>query len=138
MIPPQANWSCTMINPQRRRFLKAILGALAGAAGSVVLATSETKAAGPAGEPQPAPPDDIQDRADRLADAVGAEEQEAPLCGFVNRAFRNSVGGGFRNGGFAHRGGGGGGRPRGGGPPGRGGGPPTAGPPPAGGGAPRG
>ena len=51
----------TMANSDRRRFLKDMLGALAGVAGTVVLASTATSQA-PAGtpEPQPAAPGDIQ------------------------------------------------------------------------------
>src|SRR5947199_382724 len=97
----------TMINPQRRRFLKGILGALAGVAGSAVLATA-AQAPAPADKPQPAAPGDIQERADRLAEAAGTGEQTVPVNAFANRGFANGRGGGaFRNGGFANGGGGG-------------------------------
>lgn len=95
-----------MVNAERRRFVKGILGALAGAAGTVVLAATEAKAAGPAATPTPEPAGDIQERADRIAEAAGAEESETTASLFVNRGFRNGVGGGFRKGGFANGGGG--------------------------------
>jgi hypothetical protein len=90
---------------RRRRFLKELLGALAGAAGSVVLAsasTSQASAAGSAPEPHPAPSGDIQDRAEQIANAAGTAEEEVVLGEFLNRGFRNGVGGGFRNGGFGN------------------------------------
>ncbi len=102
-----------MANTERRRFLKGLLGALAGAAGTVVLAATDAKAAEPpAGAPPTDQGGDIQERADRLADAAGADEQEVPVSAFVNRAFRNGgfgngYGGGFRNGGFRNGYGGG-------------------------------
>lgn len=94
-----------MPNSDRRRFLKGILGALAGAAGTVVLAsTARAKDATnrPAAEPRTEPPADIQERADRLAAAVDAGGQEVPVGAFLNGAFRNGLGGGFRNGGWVN------------------------------------
>lgn len=100
-----------MADTSRRRFLEHLLGTLAGAAGSVVLASASTSLAS-AGEPgtvpQPDAPDDIQKRAEQLADATGTTEEEVEPCGFLNRGFRNAVGGGFRNGGFRNAGVGGG------------------------------
>jgi rSAM-associated Gly-rich repeat protein len=105
-----------MASAERRRFLKGLLGALAGAAGTVVLAATEAKAAE---QPQPEPGGDIRERADRIAEAAGTTETEALASAFVNRGFRNGVGGGafrnaaggfgggFRNGGFANGFGGG-------------------------------
>jgi rSAM-associated Gly-rich repeat protein len=49
---------------------------------------------------------DIQQRAEELAEAAGTNEEDL-LVHFVNRAFRNGGGGGFRNGGFVNGGGGG-------------------------------
>jgi rSAM-associated Gly-rich repeat protein len=98
-----------MANTERRRFLKGLLGALAGAAGTVVLATTEAKAADQSADaPAPDTAGDIRERADRIADAAGAQEQEVPVAAFVNRGFRNGYGGGFRNGGFRNGGVGGG------------------------------
>jgi rSAM-associated Gly-rich repeat protein len=94
-----------MANSQRRQFLKDLLGTLAQAAGTVVLASAATAhalAQGTSGQGR-----DIQKRAEELAGAAGANEEEL-LVNFVNRAFRNGSGGGFRNGGFANGGGGGG------------------------------
>jgi hypothetical protein len=96
-----------MADSDRRQFLKAFLGTLAQGAGTIVLASAATAQAladvtGGQGK-------DIQQRAGQLAEAAGADE-EALLTGFVNRAFRNSFGGGgaFRNGGFRNGGFGGG------------------------------
>src|SRR5688572_16294137 len=99
-----------MASTNRRRFLKELLGTLAGAAGSVVLASASTPAASaaPAPEPQPDPPGDIQERAEQIAAAAGAAEEEVALGEFLKRGFRNAVGGGFRNGGFRNGGVGGG------------------------------
>ncbi|QDU22267.1 GrrA/OscA1 family cyclophane-containing rSAM-modified RiPP [Urbifossiella limnaea] len=94
-----------MAPSDRRRFLKDMLGTLAGAAGTVVLASTATGQE--AATPPAAPADDIQDRADRIAGAAGATEEEVSVQAFVNGAFRNAVGGGFRNGGFANGFGGG-------------------------------
>jgi rSAM-associated Gly-rich repeat protein len=117
-----------MSHSDRRRFLKQLLGALAGTAGTVVLATTSTpKAAAGQAASQAATqsdsqsPDvsklDIQQRAEQLANAAGTQEQEVPISAFLNGAFRNAAGGGFRNagggggafrnGGFANGGGGG-------------------------------
>ncbi|HVL14302.1 MAG TPA: twin-arginine translocation signal domain-containing protein [Gemmata sp.] len=96
-----------MANTNRRRFLKGILGAVAGAAGAVVLA-STANAAESTGDkntpPQPETPADIQERAEKLATADGGE---VPVSAFLNGGWRNAIGGGFRNGGFANGFGGG-------------------------------
>ena len=99
-----------MADTSRRRFLKNLLGTLAGVTGTVVLASASTPPAS-AGEPASAPPekpDDIQKRAEQLANTAGTTEEEVEPCGFLNRGFRNAVGGGFRNGGFRNAGVGGG------------------------------
>jgi rSAM-associated Gly-rich repeat protein len=93
-----------MANSDRRQFLKGLLGALAGTAGTAVVASAATTE----GATDPAPrPSDIQERADRLAETPGTESGEMPIRAFVNAGFRNGVGGGFRNGGFANGFGGG-------------------------------
>ena len=94
-----------MTEPQRRQFLKDLLGALAQGAGAVVLASAvpaRAEAQAASGENE-----DIQKRAEELAEAAGAEEEDL-LVNFVNRAFRNGYGGGFRNAGFRNGGVGGG------------------------------
>ncbi len=94
-----------MADSCRRQFLKALLGTLAQGAGTVVLAsaaTAQARAHAKGGQDA-----DIQERAEELAEAVGANEEEL-LANFVNRAFRNGYGGGFRNGGFRNGGVGGG------------------------------
>jgi len=94
-----------MPSTNRRRFLKQLLGTLVGAAGSVVVAsaaTARTSIPGSASEPQADSSGDIQERADQLANAAGTTEEEATLGEFLNRGFRNGVGGGFRNGGFTN------------------------------------
>jgi hypothetical protein len=97
-----------MASTNRRRFLKQLLGTLAGAAGSVVLvSTSKASTPGLASEPQPDSPGDIQQRADKLANAAGTTEEAVPLNAFLNRGFRNALGGGFRNGAFRNGAGGG-------------------------------
>ena len=118
IILPPGKGTTIMAHTHRRRFLKDLLGTLAGAAGTIVIASAATA---------PAPAQvasgqntDIQKRADELARAAGANEEDL-LVNFVNRAFRNArggggfrnggfrnggVGGGFRNGGFANGGGG--------------------------------
>ena len=94
-----------MAPSHRRQFLKALLGTLAQGAGTIVLASAATARAlahGTGGQNA-----DIQKRADDLAEAAGANEEELEI-NFVNRAFRNGGGGGFRNGGFRNGGVGGG------------------------------
>src|SRR5262249_29254360 len=94
-----------MAHSQRRQFLKALLGTLAGGAGTIVLASAATAhalARVPENQGK-----DIQKRAEELGGAAGANEEEL-LAKFVNRAFRNGGGGGFRNGGFRNGGVGGG------------------------------
>jgi hypothetical protein len=125
-----------MTTSDRRRFLKGLLGALAGTAGTVVLGTTSTPAAtaaegapegateGTAAGPHQTQPSDIQERAEQIATTAEAEQQDVPVSAFVNGGgggFRNSAfrnggggGGGFRNGGFANGGGGGGGFRKGG------------------------
>jgi hypothetical protein len=97
-----------MTHSHRRQLLKDILGALAGAAGTVVLA-SAAAARALAPEKNGGQDADIQKRADGLAGAAGAGEEDLQV-NFVNGAFRNvgaAGGGAFRNGGFANGGGGG-------------------------------
>jgi rSAM-associated Gly-rich repeat protein len=94
-----------MAHSDRRQFLKDLLGTLAQGAGTIVLATAATAQAladVPGDENS-----DIQRRAEELAGAVGADEQDLQVS-FANRAFRNGFGGGFRNGGFRNGGVGGG------------------------------
>jgi rSAM-associated Gly-rich repeat protein len=94
-----------MAHSHRRQFLKDLLGTLAQGAGTIVLASAATAhalARGTGGQNA-----DIQKRAEELAGAAGADEEDL-LVNFVNRAFRNGGGGGFRNGGFRNAGGGGG------------------------------
>ena len=96
-----------MVPSHRRQFLKDLLGTLAQGAGTIVLASAATAhalARGTGGQNA-----DIQKRAEELARAAGANEEDL-LANFVNRAFRNrgGGGGGFRNGGFRNGGGGGG------------------------------
>jgi hypothetical protein len=91
----------------RRQFLKDLLGTLAQGAGTIVLASAATARALAQGTGNQNT--DIQKRADELAEAAGANEEEFRTS-FVNRAFRNAYGGGggFRNGGFRNAGAGGG------------------------------
>jgi hypothetical protein len=100
----------------RRRFLKGILGALAQAAGTVVVASTAATATAQGQPPEGSetPPGDVQDRADRLAtdgafsgEFVAANEfrnggfRDTPLGSFRNTpvgSFRNTPVGNFRNG----------------------------------------
>jgi hypothetical protein len=95
----------TMAHSHRRQFLKDLLGTLAQGAGTIVLASAATSRA--VAHVTSGQNTDIQKRAENLAGAAGASEEEL-LVNFVNGAFRNAGGGGFRNGGFANGGGGGG------------------------------
>ena len=96
-----------MADSHRRQFLKDLLQTLARGAGSIVLASAA--AARASAQLTSGRDADIQKRADELAGAGGAREEELAV-NFVNRAFANGRGGGgaFRNGGFANGGGGGG------------------------------
>jgi hypothetical protein len=90
-----------MSNFDRRQFLKGVLGKLALATGTVVLASTAVPAAG-APEAQPGEtetlPEDIQKRVDQLASGGSVtEEAEAEANEFLNGAFRNTPLGGFRN-----------------------------------------
>jgi rSAM-associated Gly-rich repeat protein len=99
-----------MSHSDRRRFLKDFLAALAQGTGAIVLASTATaEAQAPAGDTQGTDGQnrDIQKRAEELAGETGADEQELEVA-FVNRAFRNGYGGGFRNAGFRNGGVGGG------------------------------
>src|SRR5262249_14146591 len=89
-----------MSNFDRRQFLKGLLGKLAQAAGTVVVASAAVAAAkAQAGQPEGAatPPKDIQERADQLAASCESPAAEAPLSEFLNGAFRNTPVGAFRN-----------------------------------------
>ncbi len=89
-----------MSGQHRRQFLKELLGALVQTAGAVVVAC----AAAPVAAARAAAAQDPQERADLLPPAVETAEGTYPVS-FVNRAFRNAGGGGFRNGGgFANGG----------------------------------
>jgi rSAM-associated Gly-rich repeat protein len=104
-ILPPGKRTTIMAPSHRRQFLKDLLGTLAQGAGTIVLAsaaTAQALARAPASQDT-----DIQKRAEELAEAAGADEEEV-RCNFVNRAFRNGYGGGFRNGGFRNGGAGGG------------------------------
>ncbi len=95
-----------MAHSHRRQFLKDLLGVLAQGAGTIVLASTTTAQALARGTGSQNT--DIQKRAEKLAEAAGANEEDVQV-NFVNRAFRNGGGGGaFRNGGFVNGGGGGG------------------------------
>jgi rSAM-associated Gly-rich repeat protein len=94
-----------MAPSHRRQFLKDLLATLAEGAGAIVLASAATAhalAQGTSGQNT-----DIQKRAEELAGAAGADEDDLQV-NFANRAFRNGYGGGFSNGGFRNAGAGGG------------------------------
>ena len=89
-----------MSNFDRRQFLKGILDKLVAVAGTVVVASaaaSTAKAQGAQAEGAAPPPEDVQERADRLA-ATGNVPAEAGAYEFLNGAFRNTPWGGFGNG----------------------------------------
>jgi rSAM-associated Gly-rich repeat protein len=104
ILPPDKR-TTIMAHPDRRRFLKDLLGTLVQGAGTIVLASAA--AAHALAQVASGQDTDIQKRADELAGAAGANEEDL-LVSFVNRAFRNGYGGGFRNGGFRNAGFGGG------------------------------
>jgi hypothetical protein len=85
----------------RRQFLKGVLGKLAQAAGTVVVASaaaSTARAQGNQSEGAETPPKDVQERADRLAATTDFSAAEAEANEFLNGAFRNTPLGGFANG----------------------------------------
>ena len=90
----------------RRSLLKALLGGAVQAAATVVLARAVPAAE--AGESTPAQNGDLLSRADRLSQGLPADAGEQQPTAFVNGAFRNGGGGGFRNSAFRNGGGGGG------------------------------
>jgi hypothetical protein len=85
----------------RRQFFKGILDKLVQVAGTVVVASATVSMArAQGGQSEGAePPEDIQERADRLAAAANfpAEETEATTFEFRNGAFINTPLGGFGN-----------------------------------------
>jgi hypothetical protein len=132
---PTGKRTTIMAHSHRRQFLKDLLGTLAQGAGAIVLASAA--AARATAQATTGRDADIQKRAEDLARAAGANEEELEAngairnvgvggVGFRNAAFRNgggfgggafrnaAVGGGgfgggaFRNGGFANGGFGGG------------------------------
>src|SRR5262245_23296813 len=86
----------------RRKLLKEILGTIAQATGSIVVASatfSISKAEGKEPKEREPSADDIQQRADRLvlAERPLPEVAEAGINEFLNGGFRNTPWGGFRN-----------------------------------------
>ena len=88
-----------MSDLDRRGFLGSVLARLAGAAGTVVLASTALPRAAAGEREEEAAPQDPRERADRLA-GEGTEGPEYFTL-FVNSGFRNNA---FRNGGFANGG----------------------------------
>jgi hypothetical protein len=82
----------------RRQFLKSLLGKLAQAGGTVVVATVAVATARAQGESRASetPAQDVQERADHLA-AAGEPLPEDVAFEFLNGGFRNRPFGGFRN-----------------------------------------
>jgi hypothetical protein len=79
----------------RRQFLKGVLGKLAQAAGTVVVASAAARGKA---EGADTPPESVQERADRLAATSDFLAEEAGANEFLNGAFRNTPLGGFGNG----------------------------------------
>jgi rSAM-associated Gly-rich repeat protein len=104
LLPPGKRMTI-MAHSHRRQFLKDLLGTLAQGAGTIVLASAATAPA--LAHAISGQDTDIQKRAEELAGAAGANVEDVRIA-FVNRAFRNGYGGGFRNGGFRNGGVGGG------------------------------
>jgi hypothetical protein len=91
-----------MSNSNRRQFLKSILSNLVQAAGTVVVASaaaSIAKAQGTQSEEAETASKDVQERADRLAEAGNFQSQETlpATTEFLNGGFRNGPLGAFRN-----------------------------------------
>ncbi|MBL8797368.1 MAG: hypothetical protein JNM56_25930 [Planctomycetia bacterium] len=91
-----------MSDLNRRELLKGILGKLAQATGTVVVASAALSLPGVQGQPPVAgeqPVDDLLDRADRLSASHPAPSPEAEdACNtFLNGGFRNTPLGAFRN-----------------------------------------
>jgi hypothetical protein len=90
-----------MSNCDRRQFLKGILGKLAQAAGTVVVASttvSMARAQGQESTTSETPAQDVQERADRLAATADfPAEADIGAVAFLNGAFRNTPLGGFGN-----------------------------------------
>jgi hypothetical protein len=90
-----------MSDLDRRGFLKGILGNLAQAAGTVVVASavaSTARVQGRQSEAAEIPPEGVQERADRLtANGTFPAEADSGATAFLNGAFRNTPLGSFRN-----------------------------------------
>jgi hypothetical protein len=93
----------------RRKCLEVFLGGMLQATGTVVLASTVLPGASRSETPDRAEPatKDLEQRADRLAEALlpPPEGDGEEFCSFLNGAFRNTGGGGFRNGAFTNGGG---------------------------------
>jgi rSAM-associated Gly-rich repeat protein len=97
-----------MSDLSRRQLLAGVLGGLAQAAGTVVLARSVLAEATAEEASTPAPGQaSLLQRADRVAAEQGPPDEDDDLqpSSFVNGGFANGGGGGFRKGGFANGGG---------------------------------
>lgn len=82
----------------RREFLKGLLGNLARAAGTVVVASAAVSTVRPEQPSEATPPEeDVKKRADRLADSCQLPAEETVANAFLNGAFRNTPLGAFRN-----------------------------------------
>jgi len=77
----------------RRKFLKGLLGGMAQAAGTVIVASAVVTDAQGAETPS----QDVLERADRLADSGLTTDDTEALCAFLNGGFRNTPLGAFRN-----------------------------------------
>jgi len=89
-----------MSDLDRRQFFKSVFASLVQAAGTVVVADATASMAMAEGQSDGAkPPEDIQERADRLASAADSpvEETEETSATFLNGGFRNTPFGGFGN-----------------------------------------
>jgi hypothetical protein len=91
IILPPGKRTTIMAHSHRRQFLKEFLGTLAQGAGTIVLASAATAQA--LAHVTTGQNTDIQKRAEKLAGAAGAKEEDL-LANFVNRAFRNGYRGG--------------------------------------------
>ncbi|MFO0877973.1 MAG: GrrA/OscA1 family cyclophane-containing rSAM-modified RiPP [Gemmataceae bacterium] len=97
-----------MSHPSRRQLLAGFLTGLAQVSGAIVVARATLADAATEGNQAPTQParDNLQERADKIAADEPLADEERHEVAFVNGAFRNGGGGGFRNGAFANGGGG--------------------------------
>jgi hypothetical protein len=88
----------TMSNFDRRTFLKSALASLVQAAGTVVVASTAVATAQAQSQPTSGPsPEDLQGRADRLAEDACLSEEAVDPKAWLNGVWRNTPVGSWRN-----------------------------------------